>query len=247
MNFKYTFCTILFVALSVNIALSQNTIRPLAELTTDKSGGEILNQLVKTTKNTVTVLPVSKDAADEALFQAQITTRSLMGAIIYFSGGLLIDHGWIRLLGSGSTKLPRTLPAWNKGKTFKQAGEKPAYLLIGDDAIGGFFAINGGALGNDPGKVYYLAPDNLNWESTGKGYSDFVDFCLNGNLDLFYKGFRWKDWQKNAANLNGDKVFSFYPYLWSKEGKDISKTARTVVPVQEHYDATMATIKQLKQ
>ena len=245
MNFKYAFCALLSVILSANIALSQNAMRPLAELTADKSGGEILNQLVKTTKNKVTVLPVNKAAADEALFQTQVTTHSLMGAIIYFSGGLLIDHGWIRLLGSGSTKLPRTLPAWNKGKTFKQFGEKPGYLLIGDDVIGGFFAINGGALGNEAGKVYYLAPDNLNWESTGKGYSDFVDFCLNGNLDLFYKGFRWKDWQKETAGLKGEKVFSFYPYLWSKEGKDISKAARTVVPVQEHYDATMSTIKQL--
>jgi len=36
--------------------------------------------------------------------------------------------------------------------------------LIGDDSAGGFFAINGGALGNDPGKVYYLSPDNLKWE-----------------------------------------------------------------------------------
>jgi hypothetical protein len=42
-----------------------------------------------------------------------------MGAIIYETGGLLVDNGWIRILGSGHKKLDRNLPEWNKGKSIK--------------------------------------------------------------------------------------------------------------------------------
>src|SRR5690606_12025169 len=107
------------------------------------------------------VLPCDTLKAKEALYKTQVTTRSPMGAIIYSSGGLLVDGGWIRILGSGNIKLNRTIPDWNKGKSFKEFGEPPTFLLVADDAAGGFFAINGGGLGKDAGKVYYLSPDNM--------------------------------------------------------------------------------------
>jgi hypothetical protein len=87
-----------------------------------------------------------------------------MGAIVYTTGGILVDNRWIRILGSGGAKLPRSLPEWNEGKAPAE-GEKPLFYLIADDVIGGFFAINGGAFGKDVGKVYYLTPDTLDWEA----------------------------------------------------------------------------------
>jgi len=242
--FKAAAAIILF-QLFVHCGFAQ-TMRPIEVLTADTSGWAIVKQSISTAKNMAELLPANRSKAAEALYQTQVTTHSIMGAIIYFTGGVLIDNGWIRLLGSGSTKLPRSLPAWNKGKTFKEFGERPGYLLIGDDAIGGFFAINGGTLGTDKGMVYYLAPETLKWESLGKGYSDFVDFCLNGDLNKFYEGNRWANWQKDAATLNGAQVYNFYPFPWTKEGRDIMKATRKIVPVQEQYDFNMDTIKQLQ-
>ena len=72
------------------------------------------------------------------------------------------------------------------------------------------------------GKVYYLSPDNLEYEPLGLTYTDFLNFCFNNNLDEFYKGYRWTNWKSDLANLNGDQVFNFFPYLWTKEGKDIN-------------------------
>ena len=37
-----------------------------------------------------------------------------MGAVIFETGGILIDEGWLRILGSGHPRLPRSLPDWNK-------------------------------------------------------------------------------------------------------------------------------------
>ena len=77
----------------------------------------------------------------------QMPTSSPMGAVIYETGGILIHYGWLRILGSGSFKLPRGLMDWNFSKSFSESGEKPKYLLVADDVIGGYFALNGGSLG----------------------------------------------------------------------------------------------------
>jgi len=233
--------------MTTNKAAAQNNMRPINALTADTSGWDMVKHSAKSAKNKVEFLPANRDKASEALFQTQVTTHSYMGAVIYFTGGILIDNGWIRLLGSGSDRLGRSLPGWNKGKTFNQYGEKPGYLLIGDDAAGGFFAINGGALGQDAGIIYYLAPDTLEWESLGRGYSDFVEFCFNGDLSSFYKPFRWKGWEKDVSSLTGDKVFNFYPFLWTKEGKDIEKVSRKAISVEEQYNFNISTSQQLKQ
>jgi Protein of unknown function DUF2625 len=201
----------------------------------DDPGWVFVKEWIDAAKNKVEILPCDSLTAREALYKTQVTTRSPMGAIVYMTGGLLVDNGWIRILGSGHTKLNRTLPAWNKGKTFELYGEQPAYLLVADDAVGGFFAINGGRLGSDPGKVYYLSPGTLQWEPLKMNYSEFLIFCFNGDLNQFYKGQRWTNWEKDIIQLQGDKTFFFYPYLWSKEGKDISKNTRSIVPVEETY------------
>ncbi|HKO81732.1 MAG TPA: DUF2625 family protein, partial [Chitinophagaceae bacterium] len=168
-----------------------------------------------------------------------------MGAIIYSTGGLLIDNGWIRILGSGNKRLNRTLPDWNKGKAFKEFGEGPTFLLIADDAAGGFFAVNGGKFGKDLGKIYYLSPDNLEWEPLDLTYTDFLIFCFNGNLTEFYSNLRWANWKDEVSNLDGDKVYNFYPFLWTKEGKDINKNSRSAIPIEEQYSFNMSSRKQL--
>ena len=237
---------LLLTAFSFQEAFAQISMRSVSALTADTSGWILVKTAAASSKNRAIILPVADSAkAAEALYQMQVTTHSYMGAVIYFTGGLLIDHCWIRLLGSGSNQLPRTLPNWNKSRTFKEFGERPGYLLIGDDVIGGFFAVNGGALGPDLGNVFYLAPETLKWESLGKSYSDFVDFCLNGDLNKFYKGYRWPGWEKETETIKGDSVYNFYPFLWTKEGQDIRKDTRKLVPVEEQYDFNLDAIKRL--
>jgi len=58
-----------------------------------------------------------------------------MGAVVNETGVILVDNGWIRILGSGSEKLKRSLPKWNKGKSFSDFGQAMPFLLIADDAI----------------------------------------------------------------------------------------------------------------
>jgi hypothetical protein len=229
-------CAIILFSLNIITTNAQTKIRTIEELTTDTSGWGFFKQSLKIARNKIEILPADHAKAKEALYQTQVTTHSLMGAIIYFTGGILIDNGWIRILGSGNDKLNRTLPSWNKGKTFNQFGEQPKFLLVADDVAGGFFAVNGGSLGSELGKVYYLAPDDLKWESLHIGYTEFINFCLVGNMNQFYDGLRWTGWENDMKGMTGNDGFSIYPFLWTKEGKDIKNDSKKIVPIQELYD-----------
>jgi hypothetical protein len=184
--------------------------------------------------NPVEVLPRSSDR-DAVLLDVQVTTRSVLGAIAYNTGGVLLDSGWLRLLGSGHPRLPRTLPSWNKGRTYDQPGEGIGYYLVADDVVGGFFAINGGGLGEDQGTVYYAAPDSLRWESLERGYADFVHWCLTGDLAKFYETFRWHGWEAEVSGLPTDKGLFILPPLFAS-GPPVAERSRGPVPVTELYD-----------
>ena len=157
-----------------------------------------------------------------------------MGAVIYETGGLLVDRGWLRILGSGDPQLPRTLPGWNKGRTWSEVDARPPLLVVADDVVGGSFAINGGALDGPQGHVHYFAPDRLEWESLGRGYSDFLQWALQGDLEKFYEGQRWPEWPPEIATLAGDQALSIYPFLWAK-GPPIGERSRTAVPMAELF------------
>jgi hypothetical protein len=231
---------------SVIITSAQPRMRTLEELVNrEDPGWKYVELWIKEARNSVEVLPVDTLRASKALYSIQVSTRSPMGAIVYMTGGLLVDHGWIRILGSGSEKLSRTLSDWNLGKTVKGLGDKPPYLIIADDVLGGFFLLNGGALGKDVGKVYYFAPETLEYEPLDLTYTEFLQFCFNSNLDEFYGGYRWLKWKEEVEALSADKVFNFYPMLWTKEGKDINKLSRRAVPVDEQYSLNMSLRKQL--
>ncbi len=221
-------------------------MRPTDELIINTDPGwTLVEEWINTAKNKVVVLSADPIKAKDALYKTQVSTRSPMGAIIYMTGGILIDDGWIRILGSGSPKLDRTLPDWNKGKSLEDFGDAASFLLIADDAIGGFFLLNNGELGTDFGNVFYFSPDNLEYEPLNLTYSEFLLFCFNYDLDLFYEGNRWLNWQYEVSKLDGNTVFNFYPFLWTKEGKDINKNSRKTIPVEEQYNFNLDMRKQI--
>ena len=215
-------------------------MRELSELINKNEDAiSLINVWKKNSKNKIQILDNDSLKSKEALYNSQISTRSPMGAIIFHTGGILINDGWIRIYGSGNEKLNRNIPEWNKGKSFQNYGEKPSYLIIADDAVGGFFLLNGGSLGNDLGKIYYLSPDNLEYEPLELSYTDFINFCFNGNIDNFYKNLRWKNWENDFKTLSTNEAFNFYPYLWSKEGKNINKVQKNKVSMEEIYKLRM--------
>jgi hypothetical protein len=197
----------------------------------------VVQSWILAAKNPVEILVPDETQREQVLLDTQITLRSPMGAIVYHTGGLLIDHGWLRVLGSGCQKFSRSLPAWNRGRSNDEKGSSRGFWLVADDVLGGFFALNGGGFHGPKTEVFYFAPDTLGWEPlTGMGYTEFLNWSFNSNLDEFYESFRWPGWQSEVSALSGDEALSVYPPLFTKEGKKISNCSRRRCPISEIYD-----------
>ncbi len=212
-------------------------MRTLQELiNVDEPAFPLIQEWVAKAVRPVELLPPSV-ARDDALLQTQVSTRSPLGAIVHDTGGILVDGGWLRLLGSGHQRLTRTLPGWNGGRA-------DGFYLVGDDAVGGFFAINGGALGPRLKDVYYFAPDTLKWESLDHGFSEFLLWAFGGKLDQYYEWIRWPGWESDVTNLHGDRCFFFYPPLFTSEGQG-GRGQRSEVPILESWGVQMDFREQL--
>ena len=204
----------------------------------DDPGWPIVETWLAAANKSIEVLPADPKQANETLVAMQVTTRSPMGAVIHETGGILVDRGWLRILGSGHPKLPRDIAAWNKASQPIEAQRAPGLCLIADDAIGGFYAINGGALPGDVGLAYYFAQDTMEWEGMNFGYSGFLQWAMTGDLEQFYGDFRWPDWPAEVETMPGDRAFGIYPFLCAV-GPPIAERSRRAVPINEIWGLTI--------
>src|SRR5690606_13214528 len=91
-------------------------VRRLEELvdTADPSF-PLIEEWVADASSDVTVLPVERGAAESTLLALQVTTRSGLGGLAFHTGGILVDGGWLRVLGGGcAPRLGRSLASWNQ-------------------------------------------------------------------------------------------------------------------------------------
>jgi hypothetical protein len=220
-------------------------VRTLEELIDhDDPSLPLIEEWVEDASTTVEVLPAERVPAEATLHALQVTTRSVLGGLAYHTGGILVDDGWLRILGGGSPRMPRTLASWN------QIGEPkvrfPGAMLVGDDVLGGFFAIDGGAFGGKPGHVWYLAPDTLDWECLDRGHADWLHWALTGDLQKFYETMRWPGWEAEVAALAPTHGLSIYPPLWA-QGPSLAERKRAPVPVEELWGSQLEFRRQLSQ
>ena len=141
-------------------------------------------------------------------------------------------------------KLKRDILTWNKLNNNNEKQRINGALLIADDVLGGFYAINTGGLGSAIGNVFYLAPDTLEWEDLEITFSEFVYWTFTGDINKFYEDFRWKGWQDEVRDMSGDEGISIYPFLWA-EGESIEKRFMKIVSIEEVWGITNEARKKL--
>lgn len=211
-------------------------MRPLDQLINDQDSAlPFVIETAEAQPGRCVVHPPSQEAGD-VLYRTQVTTRSPMGSIAYHTGGISVLGGWLRILGSGSPQIPRSLPDWNEGRS-------SGFYLVADDVFGGFFALDGGALGPGKGQVFYFAPDSLCWEALDRSYSEFLMWACS-DFRGFYDGMTWPDCQTAISKLGPDRCFFFYPPLWSAERVLPPEELRDV-PVSEAWGFQMDVAMQM--
>ncbi|BCB22319.1 DUF2625 family protein [Bosea sp. ANAM02] len=128
-------------------------MRPLAALIdVDDPALPLIRELAASSGDAVILAP-DEDVHEKVLLRLQVTTRSVLGAVGYETGGILVDAGRIRVLGGGE----RSLLTVNKAiDGFRDA------VFVADDVLGGIFALNGGGFGPaDLGQIFNLAAGSI--------------------------------------------------------------------------------------
>jgi hypothetical protein len=193
---------------------------------------------------TVEVLDTTPSRGKEVLLALQVTTRSPMGTLAFQTGGLLIDSGWVRVFGGGCSRFEGDLARWNGLGPNPLTDRFDGAMLVGHDALGGFFAIDGGALGDGKGHSFYLAPDTLSWEKLTESYSSLLGFLLQGDLNAFYGELRWEGWKDEVKRLSPDRGFHQHPPLFTELEPGTTRS-RKDVPMTELLALSLDFMEQL--
>lgn len=205
----------------------------------------IIQQWIREAHHSVEVLQTSRQQGEAVLLQLQITTRSSMGAVALETGGILLDHGWLRFLGSGSERMKGNLLDWNGvSEDAPGRGLKDAWI-VAHDVVGGFFALNGGAFPGKPGSVFYFSPGVLRWENLNISYPQLLYWAICGDLGLFYERLRWPGWELETAALHGDQGFSIVPFLWANPEVPLAERSKRSVPMTELWNLQLALAQQI--
>lgn len=178
-------------------------------LRTDDPAWPALRQWLADAKNPASLWTTPRARGEAALTALQVSAQTTLGAMALYTAGVAVDGGWVRLLGAGGEPLGEGLREWNG-----LAGGSPALpgaLIVAHDVIGGFFVVNGGAFPGESGRVLYRAPRA--WVELGVGYTGFLRWLLDADLDRFYARLRWEGWRADLRALRPDQGWAFEPDL----------------------------------
>jgi Protein of unknown function DUF2625 len=175
--------------------------------------------------NDVTMLPADQAGGERALEALAVSDRSVLGALVLHTGGLSIDHGWLRVLGGPA------LLDWSD--------QVKGGMIVGHDVVAGFYSVD-----KQDGEVRYLAPDTLEWEGTEMGHSAWVHWTLTGEIGAFYEALRWPGWEEQSATLAPDTGFTVHPPPFTREGRLIAESTKTAAPMTELWAAQQEFVRQ---
>ena len=207
-------------------------MRPLRDLLSDDPAWPLIRKWVDESERQVAVVPGARKDGEATLLRLQVTTRSALGALALHCGGIVADHGWLRILGCGGSGLPG-LQAWNWGGACVGDEQVEGALVVANDVLGGVYAVTDTAFAGDVGGVFYFAPDMLEWEPMDMGHSDFVEWALTGDTGRFYRDLRWPGWEDESAAVPLDSAIFVLPLLVTRESRPISATSRKVMPLSD--------------
>jgi hypothetical protein len=201
----------------------------------DQSAWAEILTLVELAPYPVEVLPADPEQAMACLTALGFTTRSWLGALVANAGGLVVDHGWLRVLGSGHDGLPDVVA---------EADPEAGGLIVAYDVMGGQFAWLPAQPGAKP-TVHYFGPEDLAWQDLELGYGDWLHAMLAGAVTQFYDPLRWPGWGIEVAAVALDEGISAWPPPWTKEGKDLSTVSRKPIRFAELVSVQQDMARQL--
>lgn len=217
-------------------------------LSTPDPAWPLLHKMILAAGPTTTLLPAPELDGRREIHALQVSAKSFLGASAYHIAGLLLDSGWLRILGCGHPLCEWSISAATRRMGWgADAASPPEGLLVAVDALAGLFAINGGFHPNIPrGHIAYFGPDTLRWDDTGAGHSAWLESMLTPTRRAaFYADLRWPTWEQETAALPANTAFSLYPPPYTRESRPLESTKRTAVPLDELITLNLQAVRKL--
>jgi hypothetical protein len=198
----------------------------------------------------VRVLPVEPHRGEPIARALGVSARSSLWAMATNVGALVIDDGWVRVLGGGTAGQRADLADWNGLSDAPTFARSVGFFVVGYDVMGGVFALDGGALSGGPGngQVFYFAPDSLAWEPMEMGYTPWLQWLLldRERVDGWFESQRWPGWRDEVRDLSLDTAVSAFPFAWTEEGKDPSRVHREPIAATSVIATTFRFARELE-
>lgn len=173
-------------------------------------------------------------------WSGRLESVRLLADVVDHFAYLSIDHGWLRVLGTGTEEGVGSLSPWLSIDPSTADAESTNRIVFAHDVVGGFFAL--APTETDDAEVEYLAPDELTWMPTGQGIDGWLLWAFDADLGEFYEELRWDGWEDELQRLGVTPAVGvhLYPPPWAEEGRPVSRASRRVVPMEELWLRIMA-------
>ena len=195
------------------------------------------------------VLPLAEGRGARVAAALGVSPRALLHAVALHAAGITVDDGWIHVLAGGSDDMRADLASWNGLGADPVFAMTPNLFVVAFDALGGVFAMDGGALGVAKQRmVHYFAPDSLRWESLDGSYSTWLHWLLSDEsaVAAFYAEARWRGWRDETRRLGLEDAIHAWPPPWTREGRDLASVSRRAVPAREVVDFTFTAAREIE-
>lgn len=194
-----------------------------------------INKMLQSSDRKIELFQCDEVRGINIIKEIGLNNTTTLSTIIANCAGVIVDD-CIRILGQGDVNVHGIYEVnlIENGSANRVMG----MLLVAFDIFGGLFAMNMGAINDEIGVIYYFAPDTLEWEAIEMNYSEFLQWCVLGNISKFYQSFKWNDWRQMAKEVKFNDGILIYPFLWSKE-HNINTAEKKIVSFNELFNLNM--------
>jgi hypothetical protein len=195
------------------------------------------------------ILEADEEKARSSFRQLDVAASSPLGAIALNCGGILLYDGWLRIFG-GSPCYEVGLPSIAQINAFPAQVDRTwtptEGLIVAHDVLGGVFLLNGLRPGAGrpgvPGELIYFDPRALDWTRMRMSHSEWLSWCVSGELPDFYGRSLWPRWREDVRALRADQGIAVRPELWSDEAPaaeaDVTRSAAPMADIlHRQFDA----------